>query len=336
MERKYNRYDLVTFGETMIRLSPPNFKRLEQAEVLEVNVGGSEMNVAVAAQRLGLTTAFITKLPKNPLGRMIANKAREHGVDVSHIIWTKEDRVGLYFVEFGANPRPSSVLYDRAHSAMSKIQPGEVPWDEIFRETRLFHTSGITPALSSSAAEATKEAVQAAKEVGIQVSIDLNYRAKLWSREEARSCMTELMEYTDILFTTEEDTERVFGIRGSDYGEVARKLVEEFELEVVAITIRENISVWRNRWTAIAYSGGKLYDDITYELEIVDRVGAGDSFTAGFLYSYLTTGDVGEAVRFGNAASALKHTNPGDLNWATLEDVQRLLEAGGKAGRISR
>jgi len=329
-------YDLVAFGETMIRLSPPGFKRLEQAEILEVNVGGSEMNVAVAAQRLGLTTAFITRLPKNPLGRMITNKAREHGVDVSHIIWTEEDRVGLYFVEFGANPRPSSVLYDRAHSAMSKIQPGEVDWRAIFANTRLFHTSGITPALSSSAAEATKEAVQAAKEAGIQVSIDLNYRAKLWSQEEARRCMTELMDYTDILFTTEEDTERVFGIRGADYGEVAKELAEEFDLKVVAITIRENISVWRNNWTAIAYSDGKLYDDITYELEIVDRVGAGDSFTAGFLYSYLTTGDVGEAVRFGNAASALKHTNPGDLNWATLEDVQRLLEAGGKAGRISR
>ncbi|HIC95550.1 TPA: sugar kinase, partial [Candidatus Bipolaricaulota bacterium] len=234
--KEWNRvkYDLVTFGETMIRLSPPNFKRLEQTESLNVTVGGSELNVAVAAQRLGLKAAYITRLPRNPLGRMIANKAQEHGVDTSYIVWTEGDRVGLYFVEFGANPRPSSVLYDRANSAISKIKPGEVPWGEIFRETRLFHTSGITPALSPSAAEVTREAVRAAKEAGIKVSIDLNYRARLWSQEEARKTMSELMGYTDILLTTEEDTERVFGITGKDYTEVARRLAEEFGLDIVA------------------------------------------------------------------------------------------------------
>lgn len=328
-------YDLVTFGETMIRLSPPDFKRLEQTEALNVTVGGSEMNVAVAARRLGLKTAFVTRLTQNPLGRMIANKAREHGVDTSHIIWTDKDRVGLYFVEFGANPRPSSVLYDRANSAISKTGPGEIDWRSIFQEARLFHTSGITPALSPSAAEATKEAVKAAKDAGIQVSIDLNYRAKLWSQEEARKTMTELMEHTDILLTTEEDTERVFGIRGKDYHEVAGKLAEEFDLDVAAITVRENISVWRNRWTAIAYADGTFYDDISYELEIVDRVGGGDSFTAGFLYGYLT-GDVEKGVRYGNALAALKHSIPGDLNWSTLEEVEGLLQAKGKAGRIRR
>ncbi|MGQ9478266.1 MAG: PfkB family carbohydrate kinase [Candidatus Bipolaricaulia bacterium] len=329
------RYDLVTFGETMLRLSPPDFKRLEQAESLNVTIGGSELNVAVAAQRLGLKTAYVTRLPRNPLGKLIANKAREHGVDTSHIVWTAGDRVGLYFVEFGANPRPSSVLYDRANSAISRIRPGEVDWQAIFQEARLFHTSGITPALSPSAAEATKEAVRAAKEAGIEVSLDLNYRAKLWSQEEARRCMTELMGYTDLLLTTEEDTERVFGIKGKDYAEVAKRLVEEFALKAVAITIREDISVWRNNWTAIVYAEGKLYDDITYELEIVDRVGAGDSFTAGFLYGYLT-GDVEKGLKYGNALAALKHSIPGDLNWSTLEEVEALLRAGGKAGRIRR
>ncbi len=328
-------YDLVTFGETMIRLSPPNFKRLEQTEALNVTVGGSEMNVAVAARRLGLKTAFITRLTRNPLGRMIENKAREHGVDTSHIVWTDKDRVGLYFVEFGANPRPSSVLYDRADSAISKIKPGEVVWKTIFANSRLFHTSGITPALSASATEATREAMKAAQDAGLKASIDLNYRAKLWSEEEARQTMTELMGYTDILLTTEEDTERVFGITGKDYNEVARKLSEEFELEVVAITVRENLSVWQNRWTAIAYAGGRFFKDITYELEIVDRVGGGDSFTAGFLYGYLT-GDVEKGLRYGNALSALKHSIPGDLNWSTLEEVEGLLQAKGKAGRISR
>lgn len=328
-------YDLVTFGETMIRLSPPDFKRLEQTETLNVNVGGSEMNVAVAARRLGLNTAFVTKLPKNPLGRMIENKAREHGVDTSHIVWTDKDRAGIYFVEFGANPRSSSVLYDRANSAISKIKPGDVDWKTIFANTRLFYTSGITPALSKTAAEVTKEAVKTAKDVGIQVSIDLNYRAKLWSQEEAQRCMSELMEYTDILLTTEQDTRRVFGIVGEDYKEVAKKLAEGFNLDIVALTIRENISVWRNNWTAIAYADGKFYNDITYELEIVDRVGGGDSFTAGFLYGYLT-GDVEKGVRYGNALSALKHSIPGDLNWSTLKEVERLLQAKGKAGRISR
>lgn len=328
-------YDLVTFGETMIRLSPPNFKRLEQTEALNATVGGSEMNVAVAARRLGLKTAFITRLTRNPLGRMIENKAREHGVDTSHIVWSDKDRVGLYFVEFGANPRPSSVLYDRADSAISKIKPGEVVWKTIFANSRLFHTSGITPALSASATEATREAMKAAQDAGLTASIDLNYRAKLWSEEEARQTMTELMGYTDILLTTEEDTERVFGITGKDYNEVARKLSEEFELEVVAITVRENLSVWQNRWTAIAYAGGRFFKDITYELEIVDRVGGGDSFTAGFLYGYLT-GDVEKGLRYGNALSALKHSIPGDLNWSTLEEVEGLLQAKGKAGRISR
>ena len=164
-------YDLVTFGETMIRLSPPNFRRLEQTNLLEVNVGGSELNVAVAAQRLGLRTAYVTRLTNNPLGRMIANKAREHGVDTSHIVWTDGDRVGVYFVEFGASPRPNSVLYDRRDSAMAKIKPGEVDWDEVFSQARHFHTSGITPALSPTAAEATKEAVRKAKEAGPVVEV---------------------------------------------------------------------------------------------------------------------------------------------------------------------
>jgi 2-dehydro-3-deoxygluconokinase len=328
-------YDIVAFGETMIRLSPPNFKRLEQTETFNATVGGSEMNVAVAACRLGLNTAFVTKLPQNPLGRLIRNKAREHGVDTSHIVWTDKDRVGLYFVEFGANPRPSSVLYDRANSAISRIQPGEVDWESIFKNTRLFHTSGITPALSKTAAAVTEEALRKAKEMEVEVSIDLNYRAKLWSQEEANRCMTKLMEYTDILLTTEEDTERVFGIVGKDYKEVAKRLTEEFDLKVVAITLRENISVWRNNWTAIAYADGRFYDDITYELEIVDRVGGGDSFTAGFLYGYLT-GDVEKGVRYGNAFSAIKHSIPGDLNWATLKEVEDLIKRGGKAKRIER
>lgn len=320
-------YDLVTFGETMIRLSPPGHRRLEQATMFDVNVGGSELNTAVAAQRLGIKTAYVTRLTDNPLGRMVENKAREHGVDTSHVLWTDEDRIGTYFVEFGASPRANSVLYDRRDSAISRIHPGEVDWNDVFQGAKVFHTSGITPALSPNAAEVTREAVETAKKVGLKVSIDLNYRARLWSRERAREVMTELMSYTDILITTEEDTERVFGIRGSSYEEVAAELATRFQLEAVAITLRETPSVWRNKWTAIAYADGKIYRGPTFDIEIVDRVGAGDSFSGGFLFGYLQDGPQA-AVRYGVAVSALKQTNSGDLCWATREEVERILDGG--------
>ncbi len=325
--------DIVTFGETMVRLSPPDYRRLEQANLLDVNIGGAEWNVAVDLSRLGISTAWVSRLTDNALGRLIRNKAREQGVDTSHIVWTKGDRIGIYFVEFGATPRPSSVLYDRAHSSISQVKPGEITWEKVFQGARWFHTSGITPALSSSAAQVTAEALQVAKKAGCKVSYDLNYRARLWTEEEARKCQEPLMEYVDMLFSTEEDTRKVLGITGKDYREVAQKLAEKFKFEVVCITLREDISVLRNRWTAIACADGKIYDDRTYDVEIVDRVGAGDSYTAGFIYGYLT-GDVAKGVKYGNAYSALKHSMPGDTNWATLSEVENLLKGGGL--RISR
>lgn len=326
--------EVVTFGETMLRLSAPDYKRLEQTQSFDLNIGGSESNVAITIQRLGVETTFVTRLTNNPLGRMVENKVREHGVDTSNIVWTEEDRVGKYFLEFGANPRPSSVIYDRANSAISNIERGMVNWKKAFEGARLFHTSGITPALSKSAEEVTAEAMEAAKANDTLVSVDLNYRSKLWTQEEAEEAMTPLMDYTDVLITTEEDTERVFGITGENYEVVAEKLAEQFDFEAVAITLRENVSMWRNNWTAIAYKDGNLYDDMTYELELVDRVGGGDAFTAGFLYGYLT-GDIEKAVQFGNASSAIKQTNPSDINWTTLEEVQSLVEGGGRV-RIER
>ena len=321
------RYDLVTFGETMIRLSPPGHRRLEQAITFDVNVGGSELNTAVAAERLGIRTAYVTRLTDNSLGRMIENKAREHGVHTSHIVWTNKDRIGLYFVEFGASPRANSVLYDRRDSAIANIKPGEVDWKSVFEGAKIFHTSGITPALSQPAAESTHEAVKKAKEMGLKVSIDLNYRARLWSQDKAREVMTELMEYTDILITTEEDTKRVFGIKKDSYEEVARTLAGQFSLDAVAITLRETPSVWRNKWTAIAYANGEIYTAPVFDIEVVDRVGAGDSFSGGFLYGYLEEG-AATGVRYGVAISALKQTNPGDLVWATREEVERILDGG--------
>jgi 2-dehydro-3-deoxygluconokinase len=326
-------HDVITLGEAMIRLSPPFHQRLEQTATLDVRIGGAELNVAVGAARLGLKAKWVSKLPDNALGRMVANKARELDVDVSDVLWTKGDRVGVYFVEFGAQPRPSSVLYDRADSAISKMRPGDFDWARIFSQTRLFHTSGITPALSESCAEATLEAAKAARAAGCTVSVDVNYRGKLWSEDEANRVMTALMEYTDILITTEEDTRRVYKIEAEGYREVARELQRKFDLKAVAITLRETPSVLRNMWSAMAVSGEQIYEAPTYEVEVVDRLGAGDSFTAGFLWGYLQD-DIAKGVAYGTAFSALKHSMPGDFHWGTLDEVETLLK--GRGLRIQR
>ena len=329
-------HDVITFGEAMLRLSPPHFQRLEQASSFEITVGGTEFNVAVALSRLGIPSTFVSRLPENPLGRMVANKAREHGVDISHIVWTEADRLGLYFLELGASPRASSVLYDRAHSAISRIRQKDINWKRLLAGTRIFHTTGITAALSRSAAQVALKGMHTAKSLGITTSLDLNYRAKLWSEAEAQRVMSLFMPYVDVLFTTEEDTYRVFKIKGKNYAAVARKLQQRFKLKIVAITLRETPSVWHNRWTAIAFAKGTLYEDITYDLEIVDRVGTGDAFTAGFLFGLLTfENDIQKALQFANALSALKHSIPGDLSWITRAEVEKLL-ASPRSLRISR
>jgi 2-dehydro-3-deoxygluconokinase len=327
-------YDVVTFGEAMVRLSPPDFQKLEQTRSLNVNAGGAELNVAVGVTRFGLKSAWVSKLPKNGLGYLIRDRAQEFGVDCSHIVWSDKGRAGIYFVEFGASPRPSSVLYDRANSAISMVQPGEIDWASIFAGSKHFHISGITPALSASAAQVTVEAMKAAKKAGCTVSYDLNYRKKLWTPAEAKKIQEPIMSDVDILITTEEDTNVVFGIKEKNYEAAAEKLARTFNFKVVAITLREDLSVWKNNWTAIAYQDGKLYKDRKYEVEIVDRVGAGDSFTSGFLYGWIREKDVQKGVQYGNAFAALKHTVPGDFNWNTLEEVETQLKGGGL--RISR
>ena len=326
-------HDVVTFGEAMVRLSPPNFRRLEQSQSLDVQVGGAELNTAVGLARLGRNVAWVSRLTDNPLGRLIANRAREAGVDTRHVHYTKEDRVGLYFLEFGAAPRASSVLYDRKDAAIAHIQPGQVPWTTVFSGVRWFHVTGITPALSTSAAETTREALKAARAANVRTSIDLNYRAKLWTTTEAGRWMSEFMQLCDLLITTEEDVEKVFGIRGDDYEAVARQLTERFPLRVVAITLRVNPLVWHNSWTAIAFRAGQVLRTRTYEVEIVDRLGAGDSFAAGMIHGMLED-DLQMGLDWGVAASAIKHSIPGDFAWITREEVEALLKGGGL--RISR
>jgi len=339
-------HDLVTFGEAMIRLSPPNFQRLEQTSSLDLQIGGAEYNVACAGARLGLKTAWVSRLPDNPLGRRIANKAREQGVDVSNIVWTKEGRVGLYFLEQGASPRASSVLYDRSPSAIAEIKPGEVDWKKVLAGVKLFHTTGITPALSAGAATVTRESLEAARAAGCRVSYDLNFRKKLWSAEQARKVQEPFMALVDLLITNEEDPKALFGIAaaGHDdaykalsadaYREILRKLQERFKLKAVAVTMRESPSVLKNVWTAMALEGTTVYEDRKYELEVVDRLGGGDSFSAGLLYGIATKNSIEYGLKFGLAFSALKHTTPGDINWATREEVEELMKGGG--ARVQR
>jgi len=325
-------YDVVAFGEAMVRLSPPGYRRLEQTSTLDVSVGGAELNVAASVARLGLASAWVSRLPANPLGRMIANKGREFGVDMGHVIWAEGERAGLYFIEHGAAPRATQVLYDRKASAFAGIRPGMVDWESLLSRSRLLHVGGITPALSASAAAAQQEAMAAARAAGCLVSYDLNYRAALWGLEEARAAQLPLMEFVDVLVTSLPDqpdvTELISGERGADPAGVARRLAERFGFRAVLVTMRGTPSVWRTTWSSLAWVAGGLFTDRCYEIEAVDRIGGGDACVAGFLVGYLE-GDPGRGVRLGNALSALKQTSPTDWPWPTRAEAEALIADGG-------
>ncbi|MGQ9626157.1 MAG: sugar kinase, partial [Anaerolineae bacterium] len=314
------------FGEAMLRLTPPDFQRLEQTRVFQVNASGSELNTAFGTARLGLSTAWVSRLVDNPIGRLIANSAREVGVDVSHVQWTGEGRVGLYYCEMGASTRPSRVYYDRQGSAISQIEPGTVDWAGILEGAKVFHVSGITPALSANCRVVTEEALMAAKKAGCLVSFDMNYRARLWSPEEAQRCIDALLHDVDILITTSDDAAIVFGMEGEPV-DIARQFVRKYNLKVAALTIREAPSVLRGTWSSVAVTNdGQTHASSTkIDLELIDRVGSGDAYDAGFLYGLLT-GDVAKAVSYGDAMSALKHSVPGDNAWVTLAEVQSHVE----------
>jgi 2-dehydro-3-deoxygluconokinase len=320
--------DVVTFGEGMIRLAPPSNRRLEQTGTLEMTVGGAELNVASGVSRLGLTSSWVSSLPANALGRRVRNRAREFGVDTSHVVWDEGGRIGIFYVEYGSSPRASSVLYDRAASSFCTLRGATFDWPSIFGGARAYHTTGITTALGEPTAEQVGKSLAAARGAGLVTSYDLNYRQKLWSPARARAIQEPLMDLVDVLVTTEEDAEVVFGITGADYSEVARKLADRFGFKVVTITIRGDLSVLHNTWTAIAYADGAIVDDRVYDLELVDRVGGGDAYAAGFLYGLLT-GDVAKGVRYGNAFSALKQASWDDFNYTTLAEVEAQLKGAG-------
>ena len=346
-------YDLITFGEAMVRLVSPDFMRLEQATSLSISVGGAELNVAANASQLGLRTAWVSRLVDNWSGRLLRNKGQELGVNMSHIVWVPFDGIGLerngfYHLEMGAGPRASSVTYDRGHSAISKIQPGEVDWGMILSGAQWFHLSGITPALSESAAAVVKEALQAARSAGVKTSYDLNYRSKLWSPEQAQAANREMMEYICVLIGNEEDFEKALGFEAKgttesfskldpdSYKEVAQRVSDAFpNIEMIGTTLRDAKTGWLNDWRTLLFDGNDFYLSRIYEnLELVDRVGGGDSFSAGLIYSILNGKSPQEAVDFGGGYSALAHTFPGDFNWATAEEAEKAMQAG--SVRISR
>ena len=340
MEKK-----VVTFGEIMLRLTPPDHERFIQADSFNVIYGGGEANVAVSLANYGIEARFVTKLPDNPLGQAALNHLRRYGVNTDYIL-RGGPRLGIYYCENGASQRPSNVVYDRAHSSIAETKPGEFDWGEIFDGVEWFHYTGITPALSEKMSEVTLKAVQEAQKRDIKVSCDLNYRAKLWSRERAEEVMSELMEYTDIVIANEEDAEMVFGIKsGSDitsgdleiegYRDVAGQLIEKFDLELVGSHLRESYSASENGWLVVLFDGEEFVQSTRYEIQIVDRVGGGDSFAGGLIYSLLDGKDLQSAAEFGAAASCLKQSIPGDSNHVSIEEVETLA-GGNTSGRVKR
>ena len=322
------KHDVIAFGEVMVRLAPPHFQRLEQARSLDVEIGGAELNTAAGLVRLGRSAAWVSRLPDNPLGKLVANRIREVGVSDRFVQYDPEHRCGLYFLEFGAAPRASSILYDRKDSAIARAQRGMFDWPAVFAGARWFHVSGITAALWIGTAEVVDEAMNAARTAGLAISLDLNYRSKLWSRERAAHVMGLLIPQCDVLIASEADAEFLFGITGEDFTEVAEGLVERFGVKTVVGTRREADLVWRNRFGAVGFSAGQTVESAWYEVEIVDRLGAGDALAAGLIHGLLD-GDLKRGIDYGAALGAIKHTIPGDLPWVTKEEVEAVLQGHG-------
>ena len=338
---------IITFGEIMMRLNPEGYLRLVQSERLETTYAGGEANVAVSLANYGHDAAFVTKVPAHEVGQCAVNALRRYGVDTTKIL-RGGPRLGLYFVEKGASQRGSKVIYDRAGSSIAEAKPGDIDWDKTLEGATWFHFTGITPALGGDMPKVCLEAAKAAKAMGITVSCDLNYRAKLWSREEAGRVMAELMPYVDVCIANEEDAKDVFGIAAENtdinsgkldkvgYVSVARQLKERFGFKYVAITLRGSISASDNRWSGMLYDGSEAFFAPEYLIHIVDRVGGGDSFGGGLIHAMLKwPGDRQKAIDFAVAASCLKHTIEFDFNMMSESEVLTL--AGGNAsGRVQR
>ncbi|WP_370303906.1 PfkB family carbohydrate kinase [Anaerotruncus colihominis] len=337
---------IITFGEIMMRLNPEVYLRFVQSNKFEVTYAGGEANVAVSLANYGMDAAFVSKVPAHELGQSAVNELRRYGVDTSLMV-RGGDRLGIYFVEKGASQRASKVIYDRAGSAIAMAAPSDFDWDKIFQGADWFHFTGITPALGGYLPTICLEACKAAKAHNVTVSCDLNYRNKLWTREEAGKVMSQLMPYVDVCIANEEDAKDVFGIAAENtdlnagkldqqgYISVARQLTERFHFKKVAITLRGSISATDNDWAGMLYSDGKASFSPTYRVHIVDRVGGGDSFGGGLIYALLSGMDDQASINYAVAASCLKHSIEHDFNLVSVAEVQTLAD-GNASGRVQR
>lgn len=337
---------IVTMGEIMLRLSAPGNSRFVQSDSFDVNYGGGEANVAVSLQNFGNEAYFVSKVPENEIGQAAINSLRRFGVHTEHIVRGGK-RLGVYYLETGISLRPSKVIYDREHSSISEATPSDFNFDTIFQGARGFHWSGITPALSDNAAECIRQACIAAKKAGVIVSCDLNYRKKLWTPEKAQSVMRPLMQYVDVCIGNEEDAAMCLGFRpdadvengktdADGYKDIFIRMVKEFNFRYVVSTLRESYTASNNGWKAMIYNGKSFYVSHRYEIHpIVDRVGGGDSFSAGVIHGLASGMPQEKALEFAVAASALKHTIPGDVNMVSVSEVESLMNGNGN-GRVER
>lgn len=337
---------IVTLGEIMLRLSPTGNYRFVQSESFQIFPGGGEANVAVSLANYGHTACFVSKLPSHEIGQIAVNALRRYGVKTEYIS-RGGDRVGLYYAETGASMRPSKVIYDRAHSAIAEADISDFDFDEIMEDADWFHWSGITPAISDKAAEIVRVACEAAKRHGVTVSVDLNFRKKLWTSEKAISVMRPLMQYVDVCIGNEEDANMCLGYKpdadveggktdAEGYYEIFKGMMKEFGFKYVVSTLRESYSASHNGWKALIYDGKTFYESKHYDINpIIDRVGGGDSFSAGLIHGLLSYKDQTKALEFAVAASALKHTIPGDFNLVSTSEVESLAK-GNANGRVQR
>lgn len=340
---------IVTFGEIMLRLSTPGNQRFVQSDRFDVSYGGGEANVAVSLAGYGLESYFVSRLPKHEMGEAALQSVRRFGVKTDYIK-RGGDRLGIYFLETGASQRPSKVIYDRAGSAISEIDSAQIDWGAIFDGKNWFHWTGITPALGKKVAACLKDACVAAKKAGVTISCDLNFRSKLWSEKEAQSVMNPLMEYVDVCIANEEDAQKSLGfsagatnVEGADldeegYSTLVKSMKKQYDFQTVAITLRESYSASKNGWSAILHDDKDCREpkrSTRYEIEIVDRVGGGDSFASGLIYGLLIKENSFDALEFAVAASCLKHTIPGDFNLVKVDEVEKLMSSGG-SGRVER
>lgn len=337
----------VGFGELLVRLAPAGYLRFAQADSFTVNYTGAEGNMAIALSYMGVPATLVTKLPDNDIGKCAMRKLAAYGVDTSRIVWGG-DRIGVYYLERGASQRPSKIIYDRRDSSIAKATPDEYDWDAIFGDDAgWFHFTGITAGLSENAAECCRQACISAREHGVKVSCDLNYRKYLWTPEQARSVMRPMMKYVDVLIANEEDSEKVLGVsaKGADvehgivsadsYSALAAELTDEFGFEKTAITLRGSISASVNDWSGILYSSGKTYVSKKYTIQLVDRVGGGDSFASGLIFGLMNGMDDHTALEYAVAASCLKQTMEFDFNLSSVQEVEALMN-GNSSGRVQR